>query len=358
MGQGALTTAECVTPALLTDVLRRSGVICHAEVRAIRRTRFGAEAGYTSTMTRFELDYTESEPRAPATLVGKFTRPNPVSMVPFAHEAGFYEDLAAGANLPAPRCYATGANREAGTCLVLLEDISHRRTIDLVAGCGHDDVELVLDELARMHRQWWARPELEELPWMLSAEHWAGLPNTEWWESYPRATMELLPERAIPESYFEIGRRFAVARQQIFRRMAETPRTLLHNDVHADNLVFGRDQDETPVVFFDWEFTTPGRGPRDVAYFLISSVPVELRRRHEEAWLQRYHALLVDGGVAGYSFEDCWLDYRLGAFGKMLVTVNATVCYDNTSAPRRAWRAADLERLLAFCEDHAVAELL
>ncbi len=42
----------------------------------------------------------------------------------------------------------------------------------------------------------------------------------------------------------------------------------------------------------------------------------------------------------------------------MFVTVNATVCYDNTSASRRAWRAADLERLTAFFDDHDVAELI
>ncbi len=356
MDEAAPTTPEGVTPALLTRVLRRCGNLRHAEVRAVRRTRIGAEAGYTGTTTRFELDYSETEPGAPATLVGKFTRDNPVSMVPLAHESRFYHDLANRESVPAPSCYATWTDREAGASVLLLEDVGRLRAANLTAGCDRADVEVVLDRLARMHRHWWSRPELEELPWMLTPERWAGLPYPEWWRSYPQVVAEVLPERAIPRCVLEVGQRLADARQRIFRRLAEPPRTLLHNDVHADNLAFGAAPGD--VTFFDWELVTPGRAPCDVAYFLISSVPVDLRRRHEEAWLLRYHARLTGGGVDGYSFEDCLLDYRLGAFFKFFVTVNATVCYDNASASRRAWRAADLERLTAFFDDHDVAELL
>ena len=46
------------------------------------------------------------------------------------------------------------------------------------------------------------------------------------------------------------------------------------------------------------------------------------------------------------------------AVGKLFITVAATVLLDNSSAHRRAWRWADLQRLVAFIEDHAVAEIL
>ena len=39
---------------------------------------------------------------------------------------------------------------------------------------------------------------------------------------------------------------------------------------------------------------------------------------------------------------------------KLNVSVMATVLLDNSSPAKRAWRRADLLRLMAFCEDHAL----
>ena len=56
-----------------------------------------------------------------------------------------------------------------------------------------------------------------------------------------------------------------------------------------------------------------GQGCNDLAFFLGTNLEPEVRRRHEEALLRRYHAGLQQGGVntALYPFERCWEDYRL-----------------------------------------------
>ena len=64
-------------------------------------------------------------------------------------------------------------------------------------------------------------------------------------------------------------------------------------------------------MVFDWEFCVRGRGACDAATFISEAFPVQQRRKVESALLMTYHSVLVDNGVAGYSFEQCWHDYRL-----------------------------------------------
>ena len=95
-----------------------------------------------------------------------------------------------------------------------------------------------------------------------------------------------------------------------------------------------------------------------MTYFLVSSLKAARRRRWEGPLLRFYHSLLLDAGVEAYSFEACWLDYRRAAVAKLLISVLATVLYDNRSAQRRDWRREDLHRVSAFFEDHPVDRLL
>ncbi len=55
----------------------------------------------------------------------------------------------------------------------------------------------------------------------------------------------------------------------------------------------------------------PGRGVHDVAYFLGQSIPPAERRAKEMDFLRIYHTILIENGVRGYSFEQCFYDYRL-----------------------------------------------
>jgi thiamine kinase-like enzyme len=132
----------------------------------------------------------------------------------------------------------------------------------------------------------------------------------------------------------------------------------IHRDIHVDNLLFG-DPDQQPAFrIVDWQTVGKGRAVSDVGYFLISSLPIEDRRQHESRLLRLYHDLLLQAGVQDYSFDDCWLDYRLSALAKLFITVQMTVVVDNTSDHRREWRQTDLDRLTAFISDHAVDQVV
>ena len=47
----------------------------------------------------------------------------------------------------------------------------------------------------------------------------------------------------------------------------------------------------------------------------------EDRRAHERALLERYHSGLIAGGVADYSFDDLFDDYRMILVGQLTIPV-------------------------------------
>jgi hypothetical protein len=65
-----------------------------------------------------------------------------------------------------------------------------------------------------------------------------------------------------------------------------------------------------------------------------------------------YHQHLVENGIVDYDLDQCWADYKLSVASKLFISVTATVRLDNTTPHRRAWRAADLQRIVAFIDDH------
>ena len=88
----------------------------------------------------------------------------------------------------------------------------------------------------------------------------------------------------------------------------DQPRTWVHGDLRADNLMF--DADGTPTML-DFQIMGQSVGTYDVAYLMSQSVPVETRRNHEDTIVRAYHQQLLDSGVTDYSWEQCWEDYRL-----------------------------------------------
>ena len=107
---------------------------------------------------------------------------------------------------------------------------------------------------------------------------------------------------------------------------------LVHGDYRLDNLMFPEHGDG--VVALDWQTLAIGPRGRDLAYFLATSVLVDDRREHESALVAEYLDELRRIGVEGYSFEQCFADYRLGVLQGPMITMSA-----GPTPPRRHRRA-------------------
>ncbi|MEZ4481814.1 MAG: hypothetical protein R3B97_11795 [Dehalococcoidia bacterium] len=91
--------------------------------------------------------------------------------------------------------------------------------------------------------------------------------------------------------------------------LAEGPRTFLHGDLRLDNIFFGStDRVEAADAHRLADFGSRP-GPPDIACLLSQSIDVDARRAHEHEWLKGYHGA-VSRKDTGYSWEECWADYR------------------------------------------------
>lgn len=139
----------------------------------------------------------------------------------------------------------------------------------------------------------------------------------------------------------------------LMERLSEPPVTLLHGDHRLDNLFFGDDD----VAMLDWQITGAGRGPYDLAYFLSQSLIPTERKQAEHDLVLAYHQALIDGGVTGYSFDDCWEDYRLATLFVSVYPLNAG-SVDLVNARAVALFRMMLERSVAAILDLDALELI
>ena len=95
-----------------------------------------------------------------------------------------------------------------------------------------------------------------------------------------------------------------------------------------------------------------------MATFISEAFSAQRRREAELALVRTYHSVLMDNGVADYSFEECWRDYRL-AMLEIFIFWIVTGGYCNYEGERAtSYLHNTLERLDAAISDLESVELL
>jgi Phosphotransferase enzyme family len=287
----------------------------------VRVTRFEADqigvgVGILALLWRVHLEYDPPD-AGPGTAVLKL----PQTMAESRHlanafrfyerEVRFYEQAAERTPLRTAARYASAYDERTKDFVLLMEDLGGRVVHDQLIGCPPEDAERDLRCLAAHHAAWWGSPELPGLPWAVRV---IDPPN-------PQA---LVPELRQSWPFIEAnfghllrGPMLAAAKRMpeavvpLMERLSAPPVTLLHGDHRLDNLFFSDDEGTEGVGVVDWQITGTGRGAYDVGYFLSQSLVPEERKGVEHDLVASYHRTLVERGVQGYSFDDCWEDYRL-----------------------------------------------
>ncbi len=308
--------------------------------------------GQVSDSYRLRLTY-DGPAGLPPTLIAKVPAADPASRSAartfrtYEIEARFYDQLAPGLPVALARCYYAAYDADPDEYIVLLEDLSPAAPGDQLAGLQPQDAAAAVAELAALHAAGWDSTELAALPWLN--------------RSSPEATALLAA--AIADLYPGFRERYAEQLEQgtlaliedflphagSYLAATDEPRTIVHGDFRADNLLFGRVR---PVVL-DWQTASFGAATGDLSYFLASSLPVAARRQYEEALVRRYHAGLQSRGVE-LSWHDCWTGYRRHAFSGIVMDIIAAMFVQQTDrgdkmfatmARRHARHALDLDAL-------------
>lgn len=317
-----------VTPTWLDAALRASGATGSAHVVAATPTVVGT--GQMGTSVRYALSYDGDDAGAPRSVVCKFASSDPTSrstgvqLRTYEVEVTFYRDVARTVDMRIPRCHFGGIDLTTGEFVLVLEDMAPCRQGDQLAGCTVDEAALAMDELAKLHAPRWNDPALADVEWLNRNATPESL-----------AFSEMLLPQLLPTFLDRYADRLAPRHVELaellmrnigrFLRDRPGPRAVQHGDYRLDNMLFGTAGGGDPLAVVDWQTVVWGPPTFDASYFLGAGLQVDERRRHERALLRRYHEALVARGVAGYGWDDCWLDYRRYAFGGFLMAIGASV---------------------------------
>jgi aminoglycoside/choline kinase family phosphotransferase len=245
----------------------------------------------------------------------------------YEKEARFYGDLCHSIGVRAARGYYTAADPENVQYVILMEDLGGLKLGDQVAGASAQECETLVVEVAKLHARWWDSEDLARLDWIPAI-------------NAPQIKLSALAFAQALEPFLQkfgeqlTGQQVDMAQRYLFRMnpiqdaFAGAPLTLCHGDLRLDNVFWGSPDDSSPVTLIDWQIAIKARGPYDVGYFMSQSVEPEIRAANEERLVREYQRVLAENGVQGYSFDQCWDDYRAAVMGCLTYPVVAAGSID------------------------------
>jgi aminoglycoside phosphotransferase (APT) family kinase protein len=305
-----------LTPELLTELLTAGGALRAGRVTAVTPAQEAVRQGFVSNASRVEVTYSpDAAGDLPRGLFLKVTRPDlhPEYRQVGRHEVAFYtEVLHTPHDLPVARCYHGEWDAGAGQGALLLADLTPthmQRPLPLPP--GPQQCERIVESLADIHARWWGHPQLGATigaPLDPAAAQ-ASLRRLE--ASYPQF-LDALGDALLPaqrDAYARImASPFLQGRAE--RLIARRAVTLIHGDAHTNNLMLPRDPAQGRAVLIDWQRWSIDMPPYDLAFLIALHWTAERRAALERPLLRHYHEELLRNGVTGYSWEDCWDDYR------------------------------------------------
>jgi aminoglycoside phosphotransferase (APT) family kinase protein len=310
-----------VDAAWLTTVLQAR---CPGS-RVRRVERLGGNDGTTSR-ARLALHYDERGPGAPDSVFVKLppvdlpTRLFVDVMRLGGTEARFYREVAASVPIATPRVFHAASAGRTGRFALVLEDLEARGVAfsDAARPLALDVAKEVVRALATLHASFWESPRLRgDLAWL---KRRGSDPTYRLGRVVSATAVRPALRRfadVVPAPLAAAAPRITAARDALEDAWGRGPSTLVHGDAHAGNLYVA----STGVGFLDWQVVQCGQGMRDVTYFLVLSLPTDVRRAHERELIALYVATLLERGVAAPMLDHAWEQYRLHAFYAWIAAV-------------------------------------
>jgi len=235
----------------------------------------------------------------------------------YTRELTFYRELARDVPVRVPEHYVAKMADDSTDFVLIMEDLSHVKTPDQLVGLTIEQAEQAIDALADFHAWSWENERLKQLedkfpplnsPQAIAinqnfmnyfAQVWAGVRELPIVSDEVKLFGDRLPE-LLP----------------FFVESLSTPRTLSHGELRADNFFL---LPEGGILLVDFQSLAQQSGMIDVAYLVSQSIDEEVRRGQDEALVRRYVQRLAASGVADYSFEQAWEQYRIAVAFMLLM---------------------------------------
>jgi Ecdysteroid kinase-like family len=348
---------EEVTEAWLTDALRRSRRLVGDEAAVIAgRKPVSAGTSFATSMYRLRLSGVAS---VPSTAILKLPVFGPLrafldGVGAYTREIAFYSELAGEVPVAVPECYVAEQASSSSDFVLLIEDLTDSTAGDSLTGLSVEQAELAADALARFHAWSWEHERLETLKVFprldgevgrrtcaliaqMFSQTWPGVTASYALDGELRAFGDHLPE-LMPWFIERLSR----------------PRTIAHGELRADNLFLRADG----LTLIDFQTVCQHSGMVDVSYLFSQSLPLEVRRGHEQQLLHRYIDGLTRAGVTDYGLAQATEQYRIGILFNLVWACLMHGQLAGLDARGRALVDAMLTRAFSAIDDNECLALL
>jgi hypothetical protein len=352
-------TPEQLTPAWLTAALRDGGL--DVEVSEVRIDPFGEGVGMMSGLVRAELAYSRGE--GPRSVVVKQPCPNEANLATavafhcYEREVQFYREAAPRTSARTPSLHFADLDGEADFVIVMA-DLADYDIGDQVVGATPEQAALVVGAMSAFHAAFWG--VVDELDLGFIPDHYPSYFSNNMHQG-AIAVWDAMAERAgdvLPAEIAAAKDRYIAAIPRLQEWMTAAPRTIVHGDFRMDNMFFGREPGQHPIVISDFQGVLRGKGAHDIAYFLSQSVPVQTRRAHERDLVARWQAGLRAGGVEDYGAERAWEEYRRCVLGLWTYVTVIAGALDPSNERGREWMREMVRRSATTILDLELLALL
>ena len=353
-------TPQEVTPEWLTGVLRQKTEFDKVTVTSLDIEMFNLDAGLSSRLARINLHYDPPASMLPQSLIGKFPHFDPQRRKSAADfrtlegEVRFYQEIAPFIEMRTPKCYFGRYDEISRDFLLLLEDLSAGRLLQHEA-MTFEVADILIEQLARFHAQWWNRPQVLEMNWLPMTNY------LNWLEIMPPLFPRFMEKHSshVSADFPQIIARLLAQLPTLAHRETDKPFTIMHGDYGTTNMFAMTDATSPEIAIIDWGIAGRGNGAFDVAFFMIRSLSIDERHNWGNRLLQRYHTTLLEQEVEGYTFADFMTNYRWEVLAGFIRGIGAASFLDPVQSPDKfeLYFKGNLPRYHAAYIDHKLEQL-
>ena len=268
----------------------------------------------------------------------------------YEREIRFYRELAQRSPIRVPKCYYTVLDDSNNNFLIMLEDAGDWIQGDQIHGLTINQTKSAVVAIAKLHGYWWDSKELEDFKWIPMENRSSLHAFRENWDNFREEHNDILDSRDI-----DAGNLIAQNGPKIQDLSRIGPRTIIHYDFRADNMMFD-EQDQIMVV--DWQTVIISFGAFDVGRAVCGSHHGMLEKSHHMELLKLWHQVLSDSGVDNYAPDEAWRDYRIGIILSSYVPVSAHHFLSHEGSRGIAVLKAMIKRIFYALHECDVLDLL
>ncbi|MGI9596096.1 MAG: phosphotransferase [Acidimicrobiales bacterium] len=326
-------------------------------VNSVEIERIGEGQGMISLIGRARLGYADGQ--GPSSVVVKLASPIP-ELVAMSQMYGFYQRETdfyrhAASLVPnAATAHHVEIDADGGSFVIVMDDMSHLRMADQVAGCTPDDARTAMDAIADLHVRFWDNDALAAQTWLPPANNPMYLQAQGQYQEFFPAFVERYGD-VLSADAMTVAEDLRTKINSLQHLAAEdSPQTLAHFDLRLDNLMFSGEA----VYLLDWQLSIRAVGAVDVAYFLGWSMENDQHRSMTEELVARYHGRLVEHGIDDYSLAQCEDHVRRSMLGVAMIAAYGSVAVPATNERGQALLDAMVERVFSSVDDMSSGELM